>query len=101
MADYPVSIDRVRRELIKLRDEFRVPFAKDVVNMSIARLEGFPQMDAVPAVRCRDCEYWSGRKDKPGEATAIGYCDHPNHHIMPLNANWYCADGVNRNGGPT
>lgn len=50
-------------------------------------------------VRCRECKHWSGRKDKPGEVTAIGYCDHPNHHIMPLNANWFCADGAKMDGG--
>ena len=53
-----------------------------------------PTVDAEPVVRCRDCKYWSGRNDKPGEVTAIGYCDHPNHHIMPLRAGWHCADGT-------
>lgn len=55
--------------------------------------------DAVQVVRCRDCKYWSGRNDKPGEVTAIGYCNHPNHHIMPLNAGWFCADGATMDGG--
>lgn len=63
------------------------------------RIEAMPTIDAVPVVRCRECKHWSGRKDKPGEVTAIGYCDHPNHHIMPLNANWFCADGAKMDGG--
>lgn len=58
-----------------------------------------PAVDAVEVVRCRDCKYWSGRNDKPGEVTAIGYCDHPSHHIMPLRAGWYCADGAKMDGG--
>lgn len=58
-----------------------------------------PTIDAVPVVRCRDCKYWSGRNDNPGEVTAIGYCNHPNHHIMPLNAGWFCADGAKMDGG--
>ena len=60
-----------------------------------------PTIDAVPVVRCRDCKHWSGRNDKPGEVTAIGYCNHPNHHIMPLRADWFCADGAKMDGGAT
>lgn len=62
-----------------------------------AAIEFVPAVDAVEVVRCRDCKHWSGRNDKPGEVTVIGYCDHQNHHIMPLNANWFCADGERRN----
>lgn len=62
-------------------------------------LDEQPTIDAVEVVRCRECKHWSGRKDKPGEVTAIGYCGHPNHHIMPLNANWFCADGAKMDGG--
>ena len=59
-----------------------------------AGIENAPTIDAVPVVRCRECKHWSGRNDKPGEVTAIGYCNHPNHHIMPLRADWFCADGA-------
>ena len=58
-----------------------------------AKIENAPSVEAVEVVPCRDCKYWSGRNDKPGEVTDIGYCDHPNHHIMPLRADWFCADG--------
>ena len=54
---------------------------------------------SVPVVRCRECKHWSGRNDKPGEVTVIGYCDHPNHYIMPLRADWFCADGAKMVGG--
>jgi hypothetical protein len=65
----------------------------------LARVKTLPDIDAVPVVRCRECKHWSGRNDKPGEVTAIGYCNHPNHHIMPLRADWFCADGAKMDGG--
>jgi hypothetical protein len=73
--------------------------AADAVRGAAEKVASAPTIDAVPVVRCRECKHWSGRKDKPGEVTAIGYCDHPNHHIMPLNANWFCADGAKMDGG--
>ena len=55
MADYPISKEAVVRELIELRDTLGGPFAKEIMNMALAKLEGFQRMDAVPVVRCRDC----------------------------------------------
>lgn len=46
MADYPVSIELVRRKLIEMRDVMD-PYAKYVLDMAISKLEGFPAMDAV------------------------------------------------------
>lgn len=66
MADYPISKEAVARELINLRDALGGPFVKEVLNMALARLEGFPQMDAVPVVRCRECnntKWWPTPKD--------------------------------------
>jgi hypothetical protein len=71
----------------------------DMALRVLNKVDEAPTIDAVPVVRCRECKHWSGRKDKPGEVTAIGYCDHPNHRIMPLNANWFCADGAKMDGG--
>lgn len=45
MADYPISKEAVIRELINLRDRLGGPFAKEVLNMALGRLEGFQQMD--------------------------------------------------------
>ena len=56
MADYPISKEAVVMELINLRDTLGGPFAKEVLNMALARLEGFQQMDAVPVVHGR----WKG-----------------------------------------
>lgn len=44
MADYPVSIDRVRRELLEMRDGME-PDAIAVLNMALSKLEGLPAMD--------------------------------------------------------
>lgn len=63
MADYPISKEAAVRELINLRDTLGGPFAQEVLNMALARLEGFTQMDAVPVVRCRNCRLWR-RTDK-------------------------------------
>ena len=51
-----------------------------------------PIVDAVPIVRCKDCKYYSGANDKDGYFTAIGFCNHVSHHIMPLRFDFYCAD---------
>ena len=46
MADYPVSIELVRRKLLEMRDVMD-PYAKYVLDMAISKLEGFPAMDVV------------------------------------------------------
>jgi len=46
MADYPVSIDLVRRKLLEMRDGME-PDAIAVLNMALTKLEGFPAMDVV------------------------------------------------------
>ena len=46
MADYPVSIDLVRRKLLEMRDGME-PDAIAVLNMALSKLEGFPAMDVV------------------------------------------------------
>lgn len=53
MADYPISKEAVVRELINLRDALGGPFAKEIMNMALAKLEGFKRMDAVPVVHGR------------------------------------------------
>ena len=44
MADYPVSIELVRRKLLEMRDGME-PNAIAVLNMALSKLEGFPAMD--------------------------------------------------------
>lgn len=43
-------------------------------------------------IRCRHCRFFSGESDRKGTVTAIGFCTHENHKIMPLPAGFYCAD---------
>ena len=62
----------------------------------VAEIDWMPTIDAVSVVRCKDCKYYSGAKDKQGDYTAIGYCNHTSHHIMPLRYDFYCADGERR-----
>lgn len=80
MADYPVSIDLVRRKLLEMRDGME-PTAIAVLNMAISKLEGFPAMDVVhgrwedateitagirfPQTRCTACGkvYWGYRTE--------------------------------------
>lgn len=69
------------------------------LNAVMAKIDVAPGVDAVEVVRCRDCRYFSGSKDKPGEVTVVGYCDHINHHILPMTPERYCADGRRKDGG--
>lgn len=62
---------------------------KNIDANDIAR---FPAADVAPVVRCKDCKYYSGASDKDGYVTAIGFCNHESHHIMPLRYDFYCAD---------
>ena len=89
-------LESIRQNPKMTRDEIHIISG---CHMLCEMIDDAPTADAVEVVRCRDCKYWSGRNDKPGEVTAIGYCDHPNHHIMPLRAGCYCADGAKMDGG--
>ena len=73
------------------RDKHTAMFS---VKECIDAVKGAPTIKAEPVVHCKDCKYWSRRNDKPGEATAIGYCHHKNHYIMPLRYDFFCADGA-------
>lgn len=57
MADYPISIDAVREMLIELRRSLgNERYISIGLSMALSQLEGFPQMDAVPVVRCKECK---------------------------------------------
>jgi len=47
-----------------------------------------PTIDAVPVVRCRDCEYWY-----PEEDSEYGHC---RKHDFWSSEIWFCADGERR-----
>lgn len=77
MADYPVSIDRVRRELLEMREGMEL-YAKCVLNMVLTKLEGFPPMDldAVPVVRCRECWKRGNERECPMCHEEFDGCDY-------------------------
>ena len=50
-----------------------------------------PVVDAVPVVRCRDCECWY-----PEEDDDYGHC---RRYDFWTSENWYCADGKRREDG--
>lgn len=51
----------------------------------------FPTIDAVPAVRCNECEYWGAYTDN-GKPNGMGHCGHPNI-LMPTSENFFCGFG--------
>ena len=92
MADYPISKEAVVRELINLRDRLGGPFAKEVLDMALARLEGFPQMDAVPVVRCVECKHRTRTKHKLG----FSWCGRFGNIMYD---NDFCSWGAKMDGG--
>lgn len=60
MADYPISKKAVQKKLIDLRNSLgNERYISIGITMALHQLDGFPQMDAVPVVRCWECEkFW-------------------------------------------
>lgn len=60
MADYPISKEAVQKILIDLRNSLgNERYISIGISMALHQLEGFPQMEAVPVVRCEDCvKFW-------------------------------------------
>ena len=57
MADYPISKEAVQKMLIDLRNSLgNERYISIGITMALHQLDGFPQMDAVPVVRCRECK---------------------------------------------
>jgi len=75
MADYPVSIELVRRKLLEMRDGME-PTAIAVLNMAISKLEGFPVMDVV-----------HGRWETQGRDAVCSVCKYI--QIGAYRAMWY------------
>lgn len=93
MDDYPISKEAAVRELINLRDRLGGPIAKEVLNMALSRLEGFPQMDAVPVVHGR----WVHFKQHDLNAVFCNVCDYAFARLHPAN---YCPNcGAKMDGG--
>lgn len=97
MADYPISKEEVVRKLINLRDELGGPFAKEMLNMALARLEGFPPMDAVQVVRCRGCRKRGNERECPMCHEEFDGCDYCT--IDYTSDDGFCHMGKKMDGG--
>lgn len=82
-----IDADELKRRTVMAITFFGIG---DVVTVS--DINELPDADVAPVVRCKDCKYYSGANDKDGYFTAIGFCNHESHHIMPLRYDFYCAD---------
>lgn len=88
MADYPVSIEKVRKALVELRDSLGERYISIGLSMALAKLEGFTPMDAVPVVRCRECKHmW--------QASLSGnmYCELHGTCVFVVRPDEYCSRG--------
>lgn len=77
---------------VKKRTVIAITFSGIGYVVTLSDINELPDADVAPVVRCKDCKYYSGAQDKDGYFTAIGYCNHTSHHIMPLRFDFYCAD---------
>lgn len=107
MADYPISKEAVIRELINLRDRLGGPFAKEVLNMALASLEGFPSAYAAEVVRCRECKYYVKKTEPQWWSDNTMRCNHPDlefevecyDHWLDAPPDGFCYKGEKRDGG--
>ena len=68
----------------------RIPFTEWCVIENI--VESMPAVDAVPVVRCRNCEYYNTACCADG----FGWCER-NGNGHPATDNFYCANGEQKN----
>ena len=66
------------------------------VGVSVRRvIDKAPTIDAVPVVRCKDCEKWK-QKDETWLCKNFGYCS---ECMMDCPADHFCSYGERREGG--
>lgn len=66
-------------------DSLKIPSEEIIAKMTIELAQ---TIDAVPVVRCRDCECWY-----PEEDNEYGHC---RKHDFWSSETWFCADGERR-----
>ena len=69
----------------------------EIGNLSGDFVPGFcidrePTVDAVPVIRCKDCEHW---RSSPFGVTNLGWCIICGHHRNP---DYYCASADPKEG---
>ena len=59
-------------------------------------VNGIPTVDAVPVIRCKDCQYAEPTHDTKGRPCYDTiYCE---RNDLQAIANWFCADGRKKDG---
>lgn len=67
------------------------PITDAVIVAIRSAVENMPSVDAVPAVRCRECRHWGKHDvDVPGETDSIKACEWA---IWMIGENGYCVYG--------
>lgn len=64
-------------------------YADDYISYSKFAIDNAPTIDAVPVVRCKDCNY-RDPEDKKCD------CGHAILWQLPRDDDWFCADGERR-----
>lgn len=70
-----------------------------VNSVVVAEIEQAPTIDAVPVVRCRECEHWKPSKSKAGNTFSdmeyIGGCEFTNYYRRESD---FCSYGERKEG---
>ena len=80
-----IDADALKRRAITVRF-----FGKDIMMVPTAEIDDAPTIDAVEAVRCKDCKYNLGETTR-GESVLCNYSTHG--MLIERSNEWFCADG--------
>ena len=98
LIELDAALDALRDVIVPAKDigfgDESTDGYNDGINMAVTVLSGLPTVDAVPVVRCRDCEYW----DTIPRSTVA-----PLHHQcketrLMTTGIWYCPLGKRKDG---
>ena len=77
----------------------QVSAIREYIERQKAFLDKFPTIDAVPAVRCRDCQHWKPTGSKAGNSFSdmeyIGGCEFTNYYRRESD---FCSYGEQKEG---
>ena len=90
MADVVIIYD-------KCNELMQVSAIREYIERQKAFLDKFPTIDAVPVVRCRECEHWKPTGSKAGNSFSdmeyIGGCEFTNYYRTESD---FCSYGERR-----
>ena len=92
MADYPISKEALQGILADMRNSLGNRYTRIGVDLALLKLDGFPQMDAVQVVRCRECKHY-----KRDVQTKFGFrwCYKWDNIVMDMD---FCSYGERKEG---